>query len=138
MIKTQVLSKPDIIGASISGLCAVHCILTPFIFLAQAGTSLGHIETPLWYRTFDYVFIGVSFFAVYYAARNSAKGWVSKALWITWVVLLLGILNEAFEIMHLPEASVYIPALALAGLHLYNRRYCQCEDENCCTENVKL
>ncbi|KYG74807.1 MerC mercury resistance protein [Roseivirga ehrenbergii] len=127
--------KPDVAGVLAGSLCAVHCLATPFIFLAKAGSSLGHVESPLWYHLFDYVFIIISFVAVFYASKNTAKRWVKTALWSVWSILLMAILNEAFELIHLPEASVYIPALLLAALHLYNRKYCQCADNNCCAIN---
>jgi len=34
----------------------------------------------------------------------------------------------------LGELVVYIPAIALVGLHLYNRKYCKCEDDTCCAK----
>ena len=127
----QNLSKPDLVGAMTSGLCAIHCMITPFIFLAKAGSTAVHVEVPVWYQMIDYLFIIISFGAVYLAAKNTSKNWMRTALWTTWAILLLAILNETFEALHLPEAAVYVPALAIAGLHLYNQKYCQCEEECC-------
>ena len=135
MNEVQRTIKPDIAGAIVGVLCALHCIATPFLFIAKASASTGHVEVPGWYQVFDYLFIVISFIAVFYAAQNSSKEWAKRAFWVGWGVLLLAILNETFELRHLPEASVYIPALILAGLHLYNRKYCQCADEGCCASN---
>jgi len=68
---------------------------------------------------------------------NTSKKWMKRALWTTWTILLLAILNESFEALHLGEAAVYIPALALAGLHFYNQKYCKCTEE-CCIETEKI
>lgn len=135
MIQIQNISKPDVIGATTSSLCAIHCMITPFIFIAKAGSSVGHIETPVWYHLIDYLFIVISFAAIFLATKNSTRKWVRTAMWVIWTLLLLAILNEGLELTHLPEASVYIPALVLSGLHLYNRKYCQCSDDSCCTAN---
>ncbi len=128
----QSITKPDLIGATSSTLCALHCMATPFIFIAQAG----FVEAPEWYHIIDYFFIVISFAAIYYAAKNSSKDWMRIALWSTWSILLLAILNESLEVIHLPEASVYVPALVIAGLHLYNRKYCQCTEECCSPTTV--
>ncbi len=132
MLHSQNITKPDLMGAAASTLCALHCMAAPFLFLAKAGSSAMHVETPVWYQTFDYLFIIIAFVAIYFATKNTTKNWMRIALWTTWGILLLAILNETFEVKHLPEAAVYIPALAIAGLHLYNRKYCQCQEE-CCT-----
>ncbi|OEK05590.1 hypothetical protein BFP71_14205 [Roseivirga misakiensis] len=132
----QTLPKPDLIGSLVSTLCAIHCMITPFIFIAKAGTEIGSIEPPFWYRTFDYLFVAISLLAVYFATQNSSKSWIKVAMWATFSLLFLAIMNESFEISHLPEASVYVPALILAGLHIYNKKYCQCQDETCCTTNT--
>ena len=125
-------SKADTLGAATSGLCAIHCIITPFIFLAKAGSAAMHVDPPVWYQLIDYLFIIISFVAIHYATKNSTKNWMRISLWSTWGLLLVAILNETFEVIPLPEASVYIPALVIAGLHLYNQKYCRCEG-NCCT-----
>ncbi|MFT5146453.1 MAG: hypothetical protein ACI9H1_001176, partial [Polaribacter sp.] len=31
------------------------------------------------------------------------------------------------------EQAIYFPALTLTVLHLYNKKYCQCNTTNCCT-----
>lgn len=134
MFQTRNLSRPDIIGATVSGLCALHCIAAPFIFLAKAGSAVSHVESPGWYQLIDYLFIVISFGAIYFATKNSSKNWIRIALWSVWIILLFAILNETFETIPLPEASVYVPALGIAVLHLYNQKYCQCTDSNCCTE----
>ncbi len=134
MIRIENISKPDIMGAMTSGLCAIHCIATPFLFLAGAGSVTGHVEAPIWYQMIDYLFVIISFLAIYLATKTTTKNWMRVALWSTWALMVIAIFNETFEAVPLPEASVYLPALVIAGLHLYNQKYCQCTAECCTTE----
>ena len=127
------LKHPDTIGAINSSLCVAHCFATPFLFLTQAQTSLVELSSvPLWWQLLNYVFIIVSFFAIKRTVKNSSNELVKYLLWASWVLLSALILNEEFEIMHMPELLTYFAGITLASLHIYNLKYCQCEDENCC------
>ncbi|NRA93638.1 MAG: MerC domain-containing protein [Psychroserpens sp.] len=125
--------QSDNVGALASTLCLIHCIATPFLFLAQTCSAACCSESPMWWSGIDFIFIGVSFFAVYWSAKTTSKGWIKKALWISWVALFVVILNEYIHLISLPEFVIYIPAIALVLLHLYNKKYCQCQDTSCCT-----
>jgi multidrug transporter EmrE-like cation transporter len=130
------LKHADTIGAINSSLCVAHCFATPFLFLTQAQTSLVELSTvPLWWQFLNYVFIVISFFAVSRTVKNSSNQLVKSLLWVSWVFLSALILNEEFEIMHMPELLTYFAGISLASLHIYNLKYCQCEDENCCPPN---
>ena len=127
------LKHADTIGAINSSLCVAHCFATPFLVLGQAQTSLVEFSTvPLWWQLLNYVFIVISFFAVNRTVKNSSNQLVKSLLWASWVFLSALILNEEFEIMHMPELLTYFAGILLASLHIYNLKYCQCEDENCC------
>ena len=127
------LKHPDTVGAINSSLCVAHCFATPFLFLTQAQTSLVELSSvPLWWQLLNYVFIIVSFFAVKRTVKNSSNELVKSLLWASWVLLSALILNEEFEIVHMPELLTYFTGISLASLHIYNLKYCQCEDENCC------
>lgn len=124
--------KSDAFGAISSTLCLIHCIATPILFAMQPISA--HVEeAPIWWKSLDYIFLALSFFAVYWSAKKSSRTWVKYALWISWIALTLAIVNEKLELFHLGELVVYIPAGALIVLHLYNRKYCKCADETCCT-----
>ena len=127
------LKHPDTVGAINSSLCVAHCFATPFLFLTQAQASLVELSSvPLWWQLLNYVFIIVSFFAVKRTVKNSSNELVKSLLWVSWVLLSALILNEEFEIMRMPELLTYFAGISLATLHVYNLKYCQCEDENCC------
>ena len=122
MILTQ---KSDTLGAITGGLCLAHCLITPALFAIQPY-FFSIAEQPSWWKYLDYIFLVVSFFAVYSSTRNTTKKWVGYALWSSWILLTVVILNEKLEILPLPETIIYLPTLALIGFHLYNKKYCSC------------
>jgi|TARA_B100001540_G_C15655817_1_gene573227 hypothetical protein len=123
--------KSDTIGAFASGLCMVHCLATPFFFIASACSASCCSNTPLWWQWMDYIFLGISFFAIQQASKSSTKHWVVQGLWFSWLTLFLLILNIKLELLHLPPNFKFFPAFMLVFLHVYNMRYCQCE-KDCC------
>lgn len=132
----QFTSKSDIIGTAASTLCLIHCVATPFLFVAQAEI-IGHGEThPMWWGFLDIFFLTISYLAVWWSSQTTTKAWVRYALWISWIALTVIILNEKLSVFPLLEEAIYVPTVALIGLHLYNRRYCHCGDEECCVNEA--
>ncbi|MEO0875926.1 MAG: MerC domain-containing protein, partial [Bacteroidota bacterium] len=134
MILDRALPESDIVGAAASTLCVIHCMATPLLFVVQSSTvtdcaSIG----PGWWNAIDYLFIGITFFAVYYSVKTTSQQWMKYALYGSWVVLTILIFNEKFHLLPLAEMWKYGAAFTLVGFHLYNRKYCQCADEECCT-----
>jgi len=70
--------------------------------------------------------------AVYQSAKKTTNNIVRCILITTWVCLSFLIINEGFEVYHLPEALTYTAASMLAFTHIYNLKYCKCKDEECC------
>ncbi|MEM9025186.1 MAG: MerC domain-containing protein, partial [Bacteroidota bacterium] len=50
-------NNPDMFGAVASGLCLIHCLATPFLFVAGAGAHAHHPESPFWWGLIDVVFL---------------------------------------------------------------------------------
>ncbi len=123
--------KSDTVGALASGLCMLHCLATPFFFIASACSSSCCNNAPLWWQWMDYVFLGIAFFAIQQTSKSSKREWVVQGLWISWTVLFLFMLNIKLEWIQISENLKFIPAFALVGLHVYNMRFCQCEKECC-------
>ena len=121
--------KPDTFGAFASTLCMLHCFATPLLFIAQACPGGGCEAAPAWWRSLDYVFLIISFFATQYSAKKTSLSWMPYALFISWALLAAYILIEAFHLFHISHALIYPPALSLVFLHLYNRKYCRCEED---------
>ena len=122
----------DRIGIIASSLCMIHCIITPFIFVAKACTEICCAETPFWWQIIDYFFLIISFAAIYFITKNNKSIWFKILFWLPWVVLFLTILNHSFVVIQIPKNFIYIPAMIIVILHLYNLKYCKCQDENCC------
>ena len=129
------IKKSDALGACASMLCMIHCIATPFLFLATATTCSQSCcsAAPGWYQALDYFFIFISFFAVFKSTESSNTNWVKYGLWISWAALVVIIFNEnIFQWFYLPQSIKFIPSFLLIGLHIYNLRYCQCKVDECC------
>ena len=129
------LQKSDTLGVMSSALCMVHCIATPFLFLATATSCSQSCcgAAPIWYQWLDYVFILVSFFAVFHSTKSSNVNWVKYALWLSWLALVFVIFNaNVFQWYYISNNIKFIPSFSLIGFHLYNLRYCQCSKNNCC------
>ena len=127
--------KSDTFGAMASSLCLVHCLITPLLFVSQTCSITCCSDAPSWWRAIDYIFIIVAFFAVYWSTRTTSKNWIRFALWVSWFGLLIMTLNATFEWFIVPKECVYIPALGLILLHVYNKKYCQCAGTTCCSSS---
>ncbi|HBI40215.1 MAG TPA: MerC domain-containing protein [Tenacibaculum sp.] len=121
------------LGIASSALCFVHCMATPFIFLAKTCSATCCDSSPVWWRLIDFLFLLISFYAVYSASKATSKQWIRIALYGTWVGLLLIILNEYFHFIPLFEEAILFPSILLIGLHIHNKKYCDCESEICTT-----
>ena len=120
-MSTNLTYKADIIGASASLLCLIHCLATPFVFFIKTSSSLCCSETPFWWQSIDYIFLTVAFFAVVHILNNNrTKKWLKSSLVICWIGLLLVTINTTFFIFHISNLLAYAPAVLLVALHLYN------------------
>ena len=131
-IKTVYEAKADFIGATASGLCMIHCLMTPLIFAVQTTSLTCSDIGPIWWKGVDYLFLVITFTAIFYTSKTTSSSWVPKALYGLWYILTLLIIDQSLHVTGLSHSLMYIPALGLIGLHYYNRRYCQCEDDHCC------
>ncbi|WP_418512975.1 MerC domain-containing protein [Corallibacter sp.] len=117
--------KADKLGIVSSGLCLVHCLATPFLFLAKTCSATTCSHAPVWWQSIDYLFLIVSFVAIKQATKKVTKNWLPNVFWIAWSILLLAIVNETFEIVLVSELFIYIPAFVIIGLHFYNHKCCE-------------
>ena len=127
-----IIINSDRIGVVSSGLCILHCFATPFLFLSQSSLIFISVDFTLTWFILNYVFLFISFIAIYHSVKNSTKRFIRIFLYLFWVVLTGLIINESLEIFSIPEAATYFSASSLICLHIYNLRYCRCDDEDCC------
>ena len=116
----------DEMGSLVSSLCLIHCLATPLLFAAHLGVGEHHHASPLWWKSLDIIFLILAFWAVYWSARKSNSSWIKYAMYASWLFLTMVLLNERLELFHWREELIYLPTISLIGLHIYNRKYCQC------------
>ena len=115
----------DILGASASLLCGIHCMATPFIFMAKSSVNKMTCEsTPLWWSSLDYIFLLISFFAILHSFKESHSKILKHSLLIVWVILAVLMLNQFFEFVSVSEWFKNGAALIIVILHLTNRQIC--------------
>ncbi|MEM9650349.1 MAG: MerC domain-containing protein, partial [Bacteroidota bacterium] len=125
--RMEKLSYSDFLGAAASGLCAIHCALTPVIFAARPvlESTMGHHGhgAGIW-ALLDYLFLVLSLAAVWYSARHTFHMGIKRVLWGAWVVFAIGLLSESF---HFTQGKwfMYIGSITLVIAHMYNHRYCK-------------
>jgi len=90
---------------------------------------------PGWWQPLNFAFLFLSFLAIYRSIQNSSNQLVKVMFFVFWTLLAFLLISEEFEILHLPEAITYATGFSLAFLHIYNKKYCQCDDEECCVED---
>ncbi|TPN83062.1 MerC domain-containing protein [Aquimarina algicola] len=114
-----------------SSLCLLHCLITPFLFMAHAGTTMFQDTHSIWWKSLDIVFLGLSFIAISRSVKTTAKPKMKYAFWTSWVLLFIIVMNEKLSVFSLPEQTIYPVSLLLVALHFYNLKYCQCKEECC-------
>ena len=129
-----ITKNSDYIGATSSGLCMLHCFFTPIIFLYLSASATFYQEISISWYVLNYLFLAISFIAIYYSVKNSSNLYVRVSLYLAWSILLFLIINENFEITNIPELFTYLSGFTLSGLHIYNLNYCTCDDEECCAK----
>lgn len=133
-ISQRRLNRSDILGAAASGLCAIHCTLTPLLFAAKPlleGTVGEHAHGVGFWAVFDYVFLALSLVAVWYSARHTSHTTIKWILWAAWIVFAVGILAEPLE-LSFGKWLMYTGSITLVIAHLQNYRYCRSNEEDKC------
>ena len=59
----------DSIGIIAFTLCGIHCISTPFLFIAKACTATCCSDAPSWCLLIDYFFLLISFLAIFFISK---------------------------------------------------------------------
>ena len=127
------INNSDSIGALASTLCLIHCLATPFIFVVQSCAASCCASAPAWWICFDYFFLTISFFAIFKSTKTTQSNFIKYSLWSFWFLLFCLIVNESFEVFIINKNLLYFIAITLSSLHIYNLKYCQCDDNKCCT-----
>ena len=121
----------DKIGIISSTLCMIHCIGTPFLFIAKACSPTCCSDAPTWWLMIDYLFLVISFFAIFHTTNSSTSLWLRIFFWITWSILFFSIVDHTFNYNIFPKNFTYFPGLTIVALHFYNLKINKCENKNC-------
>jgi hypothetical protein len=135
MSQIEKINYSDFLGAAASGLCAIHCALTPLFFAAKPaiasvvdahGHSHGHGHEHghgLW-AGLDFVFLALSLLAVIISTRHTDHKPLKRVIWIAWAVFAYGLLAEHFA-LPLGHWAMYAGSITLVVAHLKHYQYCQ-------------
>ena len=128
------LKNSDNLGILSSSLCLIHCFITPFIYMSF--TSLFSQNDFLYssWKGINIIFIVFSLIAVNRSTKKTTSKIIKPIFWFSWCFLFFVLFNEEVKFIELPELVSYLSALSLAGIHVYNLKFCGCKDENCCTK----
>jgi len=113
----------DYAGIIAAVVCLIHCLAAPLVLGAAAhGHTHDHLAQGHWYlhRGWDFVFLSIGLFAVWYSSRHSHRRWMNRLLWGSFGFLALSVLLEASgEIF---RYLVYLSSLILVAAHLLQLR----------------
>ncbi len=116
----------DNLGIISSLLCFIHCLVTPFVFLATTCSEACTNASPYWWQFMDWLFLVLSLYAVYHTAKHTDKVWIKIGLVVSWLFLLFIVVNEYLEVLTIFKEIIYFPVITLSLFHFYNKKYCRC------------
>lgn len=121
------LNWSDFLGISASGLCAIHCAITPLFFAAKpllySTSSERNNHIGLW-ASLDYIFLILSLLAVWYSSVHTKHKTIKWALWLPWLIFSIGIISEQLNLEN-GIWLMYFGSISLILAHLKNYRYCK-------------
>lgn len=134
MTQIKKLDFSDLFGATVSGLCAIHCTLTPLFFAARPllqNSAEAHAHGSAFWASLDFVFLVLSLIAVWFSSRHTSHKNIKWILWIGWIFFAAGLLLEQLDF----SAAIwlmYIGSITLIITHVQNYRYCKrCKEAAC-------
>jgi hypothetical protein len=114
MNQTEKSTVADNTGIASAILCTIHCLIVPLLFMIQTVVS-SHITLPSWWGWVDYLFLIISFWAVFHSGRHTSNRITKTALWFFWIVLATAIVME--DKLHW---LAYIASAGLIATHVRN------------------
>ncbi|MCU0392616.1 MAG: MerC domain-containing protein [Thermoflexibacter sp.] len=121
--------KADYLGMLSAGLCLIHCVLLPIVFAWRAVNFEHDVEGIF---KWDYIFLVISFYAVYQAAKTTISPIIRWALWASFILLTTSIILESYAEVF--EYIIIFASVCLVIIHFFNLRYCQ--HEACASQNI--
>ena len=131
-----VFNNSDNLGILSSTLCFIHCFATPFVYISFASLFNQNDFLSFYWKSINIIFIVFSLIAVNRSTKKTTSKIIKPIFWFSWSFLFFVLFNEEVKFIELPELVSYLSALNLAGIHVYNLKFCGCKDENCCTKQA--
>ena len=131
-----VFKNSDNLGILSSTLCFIHCFVTPFVYISFASLFNQNDFLSFSWKGVNIIFIVFSLIAVNRSTKKTTSKIIKPIFWFSWSFLFFVLFNEEVKFIELPELVSYLSALNLAGIHVYNLKFCGCKDENCCTKQA--
>ena len=131
-----VFKNSDNLGILSSTLCFIHCFVTPFVYMSFASLFNQNDFLSFSWKGINIIFIVFSLIAVNRSTKKTTSKIIKPIFWFSWSFLFFVLFNEEVKFIELPELVSYLSALNLAGIHVYNLKFCGCKDENCCTKQA--
>ena len=121
----------DLAGATASGICLVHCLLTPVV-ISLFPSAIPYLPGDAWFHRIlatAIVLLGVAAFVPGYRIHRRKP---LLALIATGVALIFAVAWAGGEMSRAAELALSIPgSLMLVSAHLLNRSFCrQCNTSN--------
>lgn len=112
----------DYTGIASSGLCIIHCLLMPLVFSAQS-VYLQHQDGVPFHL--DYLFLFLSFVAVYYVTRQNSSHWINTLLWLSFGLFAVSVIFQ--DVFYILIYFQYLASFLLILGHILHIRRCnQC------------
>ena len=116
MNQNRISTKSDKAGIASAVLCMIHCLVIPVLFLLKFSfTDNTILQLPLWWEKIDYIFLAISFIAVYHSAGHTRFKEIKIGLWLFW-----GILATAIVFSATLHWMAYIASAGLIVTHFVN------------------
>ena len=131
-----VFKNSDNLGILSSTLCFIHCFVTPFVYMSFASLFNQNDFLSFSWKGVNIIFIVFSLIAVNRSTKKTTSKIIKPIFWFSWSFLFFVLFNEEVKFIELPELVSYLSAMNLAGIHVYNLKFCGCKDENCCTKQA--
>ncbi len=113
----QISTGSDKAGIASAVLCMAHCLVVPVLFLMKFWVSDTAHQLPAWWEKLDYLFLVISFAAVYHSAGHTRFKEIKIALWIFWTLLACSIIFSTW--LH---SVAYLASAGLIAAHYINIR----------------
>ena len=130
MATKDIRSKIDVIGASASIICAIHCIALPFLLATLPVLGLGFLLNETLEKGLVVVSILIAGLSLLWGVRLHGR-WRAIPFYVLGALLLvLGMFVMAHEHHHVQEHPLGLVvlltgAISMASSHLINRRLCR-------------